>query len=159
MRAPVLLAALVCAACTPNGIGAAGGGGGSAPSTTHVVDVNLTLSQPAPSKYGETGAFTPAILNVKVGDTIVFKNTDSFGHTASLIPPDKTAGETLFPAQYPFSGIQQSPSGATLSSEWTSGVLRAGSMSQSIVADKAGTYLYGCEIHYGAPMHGAIVAQ
>jgi plastocyanin len=37
--------------------------------------------------------------------------------------------------------------------------MQAGSGSQTVAADKAGTYLYGCFYHYGAPMRGAIVAQ
>jgi plastocyanin len=150
--------ALALVACTPNGTGAPGGSSGAS-SVTHVVDINLTLSQPVSTKYGLSGAFTPAVLTVKVGDSIVFKNTDSFGHTSSIIPTSKTDNETKFPSEYPFSGIQQSPSGSTLSGGWTSGVLQAGATSQVIHADKAGTYLYGCEIHYGAPMRAAIVAQ
>lgn len=145
--------------CTPNGVGPAGSSGGSSGGAQHVIDINLTLSQPAASTYGQTGGFTPPIINVKVGDTIVFKNTDSFGHTSSMIPTAKTDNETKFPSAYPFSGIQQSPSGSTLSGGWTSGVIQAGATSQVIHVDKAGTYLYGCEIHYGAPMRGAIVAQ
>jgi plastocyanin len=159
MRGSAFLAlALAFVSCTPNGTSSVSGGSGGG-GAMHVVDINLTLSQPVSTKYGESGAFTPAILNVKVGDTIVFKNTDSFGHTASIIPVAKTSSETKFPSSYPFNGIQQSPSGSTLSGGWTSGVLQAGSTSQVILADKAGTYLYGCEIHYGAPMRAAIVAQ
>jgi plastocyanin len=150
--------ALALGACTPNGTASVGGSSG-APGVTHVVDINLTLSQPVSTKYGQSGAFTPAVLVVKVGDAIVFKNTDSFGHTSSIIPVAKTDNETKFPSAYPFSGIAQSPSGSTLSGGWTSGVLQAGATSQVIHADKAGTYLYGCEIHYGAPMRAAIVAQ
>jgi plastocyanin len=155
---PIWVLALALAACTPNGTGSAGGSGGGS-GVMHVVDINLTLSQPVSTKYGQSGAFTPAVLNVKVGDSIVFKNTDSFGHTSSIIPVAKTDNETKFPTLYPYNGIQQTPSGSTLSGGWTSGVLQAGATSQTILADKAGTYLYGCEIHYGAPMRAAIVVQ
>jgi len=50
-------------------------------------------------------------------------------------------------------------SGATLSGGWSSGTLGAGSGSQILLADKPGTYLYGCFFHYTAPMHGAILVQ
>jgi plastocyanin len=160
MRAPFLAAlAVALAACTPNGIGAAGGGGGGG-GVQHVVDINLTVYGNATSTpYGQGAGFKPLILNVSVGDTIVFKNADSFAHTATLIPPAKTSNETAFPSQYPFSGSALSQSGSLLSAGWSSGEVQAGATSQTITVDKAGTYLFGCAIHYGAPMRAAIVAQ
>jgi plastocyanin len=126
----------------------------------HVVDINLTLyGSPTSTPYGQAAGFKPLILNVSVGDTIVFKNADSFAHTASLIPPAKTSNETAFPGQYPFSGSALSQSGSLLSAGWSSGELQAGATSQTITVDKAGTYLFGCAIHYPAPMRAAIVAQ
>ncbi|HZY98053.1 MAG TPA: plastocyanin/azurin family copper-binding protein [Candidatus Baltobacteraceae bacterium] len=150
--------ALALASCTPNGIGSTGGGGGGA--VVHTVDINLTIYGNATgTPYGQGAGFKPLILNVSVGDSIVFKNADSFAHTATLIPANKTSNETSFPSNYPFSGSALSQSGSALSAGWSSGELPAGSTSQTIIVDKAGTYLYGCAIHYGAPMRAAIVAQ
>jgi plastocyanin len=155
-----LTLALVLVSCTPNGIGSTGGGGGNGGGVAHTVDINLTLYGNATgTPYGQGAGFKSLILDVKVGDTIVFKNADSFAHTATLIPPGKTSNETQFPSPYPFSGSALSQSGAALSAGWSSGELPAGATSQTITVDKAGTYLYGCAIHYGAPMRGAIVAQ
>jgi plastocyanin len=152
-------AAFLLAACTPNGITAMSGGGGGG-GVTHIVDINLTLyGSPTTTPYGQGAGFKPLILDVAVGDSIVFKNADSFAHTATLIDPAKTSNETKFPTAYPFGGSAFNQSGSMLSAGWTSGELQAGSSSQTIKVDKAGTYLYGCAIHYGAPMRGAIVAK
>jgi plastocyanin len=80
-------------------------------------------------------------------------NIDSFAHTASSF--DGAA----FPAGSPLGGSALNTSGGRLSAAWTSGNLAAGASSQLLLADKAGTYLYGCFYHYGAPMRGAIVVQ
>jgi plastocyanin len=80
-------------------------------------------------------------------------NIDSFAHTASSF--DGAA----FPAGSPLGGSALNTSGGRLSTGWTSGNLAAGASSQLLLADKAGTYLYGCFYHYGAPMRGAIVVQ
>jgi plastocyanin len=96
---------------------------------------------------------TPPVLNVNVGDTIAFTNTDSFAHTSSSL-----GGDTTFPAGSPLSGKAVTQKGSTLSGGWTSGAMQAGTSSQIVLADKPGTYLYGCYFHYGAPMRGAIVA-
>lgn len=146
-----MLAAL--SACTPNGIGVSGGGGGGGGSTAHVVDVNLTQNLPVGTPYGQSGGMKPPVLTVKVGDTIVFKNSDSFAHTSTFV-----GNGPSFPSKGPgASALTQS--GMTLSGGWTSGAMQPGSGSQVVTADKAGTYLYGCFFHYGAPMRGAIVAQ
>jgi plastocyanin len=73
--------ALLLAACTAGGTPVASGGSGGA-----TIDVNLTLSQPVKTAYGESGGYTPAITNVAVGSEIHFTNTDSFAHTATEIP-------------------------------------------------------------------------
>jgi len=151
--------AVALASCTPNGIGSTGGGG-TGGGVLHTIDINLTVYGNATNTpYGQGAGFKPLVINVNVGDTVAFKNADSFAHTATLIPPGKTTNETQFPSQYPFSGSALSQSGTTLSAGWSSGELQASSTSQTITVDKAGTYLYGCAIHYGAPMRGAIVAQ
>jgi plastocyanin len=143
--------ALLAIACTPSGFGASSGGTGGA---TQIVDVNLTLNAPVPTPYGESGGMKPAVLTVNVGDSIAFVNTDGFAHTATSIGSVKT-----FPSASPINGSALGQKGTTLSGGWTSGAMQAGSGSQTILADKPGTYLYGCYFHYGAPMRGAIVAH
>lgn len=149
---------LALAACTPNGIGSIGGGGGGG--VVHTVDLNLTVYQQVTNTpYGQSIAIKPALLNVAVGDSIVFKNADGFNHTSTSIPVADTNNETQFPGKYPFKSSALTQSGATLSGGWSSGALQAGATSQTVIADKAGTYLYGCFYHYSANMRGAIVAQ
>jgi len=162
LKTIALALALTASACTPNGISAVGGGGGGGGGVTHTVDLNLTNAVVTSTPYGTSAAFTPPITMAKVGDSIVFKNTDSFNHTSTSIPPSKSNNETQFPSAYPFNGSALNQSGMTLSGGWSSGSLQAGATSQTIKADKAGTYLYGCFFHYGAvPTHmrGAIVVQ
>jgi len=159
IRAAFLAAALAPAACTPNGIGVAGGGGGGGGGVNHVVDVNLTLNQPAQTPYGLSGGMKPPVTDVKVGDTVTFMNSDGFAHTSTSITPAQSQNETKFPSAYPFSSKALNQTGSTLSGGWTSGAMQAGSGSQVVKADKPGTYLYGCFFHYGAPMRGAIVAK
>jgi len=151
MKQRVLIAvALLLVACTNGGIPApsSGGGGGV------TINISLTNSQPSKTPYGESGGYTPAITTVAVGTEIHFVNTDSFAHTATLIP-----NATSFPSGSPFglSALQQH--GTTLSGGFTSGALQPNGSSQTITADRAGTYLFGCFFHYGAPMRAAIVAQ
>lgn len=157
--AVAVLAVALTAGCTPNGIGVASGGGGGGGGVNHMVDVNLTLNLPVQTPYGQSGGMKPPILNVRVGDTVTFTNSDGFPHTSTSIPPAKSQNETKFPSAYPFSSKALNQTGTTLSGGWTSGAMQAGSSSQTVKADKPGTYLYGCFFHYGAPMRGAIVAQ
>lgn len=159
MRPAYAVAVLIAlAACTPNGIGSSGGGAGAG--VTHTVDLNLTVYQQVTNTpYGPSIAIKPAVLNVAVGDSIVFKNADGFNHTSTSIPVADTNDEKQFPGKYPFKSSALSQTGATLSGGWSSGALQAGATSQTILADKAGTYLYGCFYHYSANMRAAIVAQ
>lgn len=158
-----LLASLVAAAlavgCTPNGIGISGGGGGTPSGVNHVIDVNLTLNLPVHTPYGESGGMKPPVTDVKVGDTVTFSNSDGFAHTATAISPADSHNETSFPAGSPFGQSALKQSGTTLSGGWSSGAMQAGESSQTVKVDKAGTYLFGCFFHYGAPMRGAIVAK
>ena len=151
-------ACAILTACTYNGVAPSGGSGGGG-GVTHVVDVNLTLNQPVPTKYGQSGGMKPPVLMVAVGDSIVFHNSDGFAHTSTSITPAQSNNETQFPAAEPFGASALTQSGMTLSGGWSSGAMQAGSSSQTIAADKPGTYLFGCFFHYGAPMRGAIVAQ
>lgn len=141
---------LALAACTNGGVPTSSGGAGGG--TT--IDINLTLSQPVKTQYGESGGFTPPITNVAVGSQIHFVNTDSFAHTATAIP-----NATQFPSGSPFNISAIKQSGTNLSGGFSSGALQPGSSSQTLTVDQPGTYLFGCFFHYGAPMRAAIVAQ
>jgi len=141
---------MLLAACTAGGIPTSSGGAGGV-----TIDINLTLSQPVQTPYGLSGGFTPAITTVPVGSQFHFTNTDSFAHTGSYLGSQYTQ----FPAGSPLGQGATHQSGSNLSGGFTSGALQAGSSSQTITADKAGTYLFGCFFHYGAPMRGAIIAQ
>jgi plastocyanin len=143
---------LLATACT-NGFSASSGGNGGSGSI-QIVDLDLTLNAPVSTPYGESGGINPPVLAVKTGDTIAFVNSDGFTHTSTSIGSVQT-----FPSASPIKGIALHQKGAMLSGGWTSGALPAGSGSQTILADKPGTYLYGCFFHYGAPMRGAIVAR
>jgi plastocyanin len=109
-----------------------------------VIDVNLTVF---PAGYN------PPAVTVAVGTLIQFTNTDSFAHTATAI-----AG-AAFPTGSPFDSSAVSAAGSALSSAWGSGTLPAGGSSQVFVADRPGTYLYGCFFHYSHPMRGQIIVR
>jgi plastocyanin len=113
------------------------------------------LSHPVQTPYGLSGGFTPAITTIPVGSQFHFTNTDSFAHTGSYLGTQYTQ----FPSGSPLKSGATTQSGSTLSGGFTSGALQAGTSSQTITADRAGTYLFGCFFHYGAPMRGAIIAQ
>ena len=149
MKMLACVAAIVLTACTNGGLAtpAAGGGG-------QTVDVNLTLDGSSQTSAGTAGGYAPATTTVAVGTTLRFVNTDGFAHTATLI-----SGATTFPAGSPFTTSAQTQSGSTISQNWSSGTLAAGASSQTLQIDRAGTYLFGCFFHYGAPMRAVIVAQ
>ncbi len=136
-------------ACTAGGIPTSSGGSGGI-----TIDVNLTLNSPVPTPYGVSAGYLPHVTTVAVGTQIHFANSDSFTHTATLIP-----NATKFPVGSPFGQGALTQSGNNLSGGFTSGALLAGSSSQSITADRPGTYFFGCFFHYGANMRGVIIAQ
>jgi plastocyanin len=144
------LALMLLAACTAGGIPTSSGGAGGV-----AIEINLTLSQPVKTPYGLSGGFTPAITTVPVGTQFHFTNTDSFAHTGSYLGSQFTQ----FPAGSPLGIGATHQSGNNLSGGFTSGALQPGSSSQTITADRTGTYLFGCFFHYGAPMRAAIIAQ
>ena len=151
-RTIALLAACLLGACTPGGMSGSGTYGGSGGASATVINVNLS-SYPASSvSAGTAGGYAPATTTIAVGGSIRFINTDSFAHTASAV------GGTTFPAGSPLTNAATTSSGSMISGTWSSGTLQAGQASQTILVDKAGTYLYGCFFHYGAPMRGEIVA-
>jgi plastocyanin len=151
MRTKACLAFLLLTACTNGGVLAPPGGGGV---QTQTVDVNLTLNPSSQTSAGTAGGYAPAVTNVAVGTLLRFTNSDGFAHTATAIP-----AATTFPVGSPFSASAQTQSGSSLSQGWSSGTLAAGASSQTILVDKAGTYLFGCFFHYGGPMRSVIVAH
>jgi plastocyanin len=150
LRTISLLALLIGAACTP---GASSAGGGPSATTAQTIDVSLTAFAAASTSAGIAAGYSPLALTVPVGTSLRFVNTDGFAHTATSI------GGTSFPSAYPFTSGALSVTGATLSGGWSTGALNAGDGSQTLLADKAGTYIFGCFFHYEAPMRGVIVVQ
>jgi plastocyanin len=147
-----LLLILLLAACTP---GAQSAGTGSAAAATTTIDVSLTGSTATATAYGSAAGFSPVVTTVALGTTVRFVNVDSFPHTASSF------GGATFPATSPLGTGALNASGNRLSAGWSSGTLAAGTASPPLLADVAGTYLYGCFFHYSAtpPMRGAIVVR
>lgn len=152
MKRLAVAAALLLGACTPGAMPAQSGSPGGGAVTT--IDVNLTQHAPTQTPQGSSGGFAPAVTTVPVGSSIRFVNSDGFTHTATLIP-----GASSFPAGSVFDAKALTKSGDAISQTWSSGTLAAGASSQTISVDRAGTYLFGCFFHYGAPMRGVIVAQ
>lgn len=139
-------------ACTPGASGSSTSGPVAGPVVT--IDVNLTMNPPTSSSQGLCGGYRLAVTTVSAGTALRFVNSDSFAHTASSLD-----SATTFPASSPLgvSALQQN--GGTLSQSWSTGALQPGAMSQVIIADKPGTYLYGCFYHYGSPMRAVIIVQ
>ncbi|HEX3550262.1 MAG TPA: plastocyanin/azurin family copper-binding protein [Candidatus Elarobacter sp.] len=153
MRTWLLVIVTVLAGCTPGAPPAGAGGSTTASAASVTIDVSLTASTVIATAYGTSGGFMPGVASVPVGATVRFVNVDSFGHTSTSL------SGASFPAASPFDASAQLTSGTTLSGGWSSGTLGAGNGSQVLLADKPGTYLYGCFFHYTAPMRGAIVVQ
>ena len=151
-KVPAITLVLLIAGCTPGGMSPPPGGSGGANVTT--IDVNLTLHASTQTPEGVSTGYAPAVTLIAVGTSVRFTNSDSFAHTATLIP-----GAASFPAASPFSATALTQSGSTLSQPWSSGALPAGSSSQTILVNQPGTYLYGCFFHYSGTMRGIIVAQ
>jgi plastocyanin len=150
VRVVSLLLISVLVGCTP---GAPSAGAGSAAAATTTIDVSLTSSSVAATAYGSAGGFAPVVTTIALGSSVRFVNVDSFSHTSTSI------AMATFPSASPFGGAALNLSGSTLSGGWSSGTLGAGTASQPLLADKTGTYLYGCFFHYSAPMRGAIVVK
>ena len=142
------LASAVCSAgCTPGSFAAnapAGTSSGGGPARIVTIDVNLT---------NDPNGYAPQVAMLAVGDGVRFVNSDGFAHTATSI-----AG-TTFPSAYPFDDSALRAHGNALSAGFSSGSLAAGTASQTFVADRAGTYLFGCFYHYGSPMRATLVVR
>jgi plastocyanin len=153
-RFALAVAFVILAGCTPGsfaGLNAGAGVGG--PSTT--IDVDLTTHPQGTSPAGTAAGYAPLVTMLAVGDSLRFTNSDGFAHTATAIP----GNPPTFPAAYPFTSSALISSGATLSSGFSSGNLQAGATSQVLLADKPGSYVFGCFYHYGAPMRAVIVVH
>ncbi len=155
-RYALALALVILAGCTPGSFAshnAAGGGGASGSVTT--IDIDLTTHPAGSSPAGTAAGYAPLVTTVAVGDSVRFTNSDGFPHTATSIP----GNPPTFPTAYPFTSAALASSGATLSGGFSTGSLQAGTTSQVLLADKAGTYVFGCFYHYGTPMRAVIVVQ
>jgi plastocyanin len=148
--------ALLCVACTPGSFGIASSGSATG-ITGQIVTIDVDLTRdPSGSTPGGTGAgYAPLVTTLAVGDGVRFHNSDGFAHTATAVPGDPPA----FPTAYPFARAALNQSGTRLSDGFSSGNLTAGSMSQTLLADQPGTYLFGCFYHYGSPMRASIVVR
>ncbi len=119
------------------------------------VDVDLTTHTAGASPAGTAAGYAPLVTTLAVGQSIRFINSDGFAHTATSIAGNPAS----FPAAYPFTSAALTSTGATLSGGFSSGNLQAGASSQVLLADKPGTYVFGCFYHYGAPMRAVIVVH
>jgi plastocyanin len=147
-----LFIVLALTGCTPGAPPA--GTGTAAIAATTTIDVSLSTLTVTATQFGSAGGFTPPVTDVTVGSTIRFINADAATpHTSTSL------SGSSFPASSPFGANALSASGTTLSGGWSTGTLGGGNGSQILLADKAGTYLYGCAYHYGTPMRGAIVVH
>lgn len=151
MKALLVLAVAALAGCTYGAPSASSAGPGGSVIT---IDVSLTAHAQTPNAAGSSGGYAPATLTIPIGTHLQFFNSDSFAHTASRVSNGAT-----FPTSSPLGANALTPSGTSLSNAWTSGNLAAGARSGVLLADVAGTYLYGCFYHYGAPMRGALVVR
>ncbi len=92
-------------------------------------------------------------LGFPVKTKLTIKNiSKSIHHTFNVVA--KISGP---PAQFPSNpSLSQNPSGGPLKKGYASGVINAGS-SVTVVAKKAGIYLFGCAFHYHSGMQDVIV--
>ena len=100
---------------------------------------------------GPYAGVSPGRVVVRVGDAIIFVNSDSRHHTATSL------GEvTSFPENPRWTDTVLKASGSIGSGMWSSGDLAPGARSSPMSVTKAGTYLYGCFFDYSAGMRGEI---
>jgi plastocyanin len=156
MKFWLLGALLACVGCTPGSFALASASGATGITGTVVtVDVDLTKDRSGPTPGGTGAGYAPLVTMLAVGDGVRFHNSDGFSHTATAIP----GAPATFPASYPFTSAALDQVGSKLSQGFSSGNLTAGSTSQTLLADKSGTYLFGCFYHYGSPMRASVVVH
>jgi plastocyanin len=156
MRLLLVPALLLCAGCTPGSfaLASAGTAAGITGNIT-TIDVDLTKDPGGATPGGDGAGYAPLVTTLAVGDGVRFHNSDGFAHTATAIP----GSPSTFPSAYPFTSAALNQTANKLSEGFSSGSLTAGSISQALLADKPGTYLFGCFYHYGSPMRASIVVQ
>jgi len=91
--------------------------------------------------------YTPARVEVHVGDHIVFTNVDDEIHTATLRSHEN----------FPPNAIKAA--GHNLSDAWSTGNIKPNGESAPFLADKPGTYTYGCVHHVDEGQRGVIVVE
>jgi plastocyanin len=101
---------------------------------------------------GKVVGVHPAVVHVHVGDRIVFANDDSDHHTATSL-----LGAASFVADPRWTDDALHQTGSIGPGFWSTGDLSPGARSAPLIAQKAGTYLYGCFFDYGAGLRGEIV--
>jgi len=149
MKLLLLGAALLAVGCTPGSFALASASAGAAAGVTgKIVTVDVDLTK-------DPDGYAPEDTVLNVGDGVRFHNSDGFAHTATAI-----AGAT-FPTAYPFSSSALNQTGNKLSQGiatggFSSGNLTPDAVSQTLLADAPGTYLFGCFYHYGTPMRAQI---
>ena len=110
--------------------------------TTHIVKMDLSI-KPSGTKYGELGGYSPTILTVHIGDSVIWENVNSVTHTATshLFPTDGriATGTMIGPAP------------------WSSGDVAPHQKSRAFRAAKAGVYRYSCGYHVSIGQRGVII--
>ncbi len=120
-------------------------GAATAPRQPEVVWIAMYLdAKSTDPKLAALRGYTPAHAKVHVGDHVVFLNIDDEPHTATL----RLAGG--FPA------TAMKSTGHALSQTWSTGDIKANGESTPLLADKAGTYTYGCIHHFSNGQRGTI---
>jgi plastocyanin len=103
---------------------------------------------------GDSVGLSPPTITVHVGDAIVFVNDDAGAHhTATGL-----LGANRF-SEPRWSAAVLKPLGAIGPNQWSTGDLAPGARSAPMLANVAGTFLYGCFFHYTAGMRGTIVVR
>ena len=119
--------------------------------------VNLSLSRYSTVRHLVAGDYlgvSPAILRVRVGDSVAFANVDTHHHTATGIP-----AASNFSANPRWTDEALKPSAQLGPGAWSTGDLAPGEKSAPLRAVKPGAYLYGCFYDYSAGMRGQIIVE
>ncbi len=121
-------------------------GAGTAPRQPKVVWIAMYLdAKSTDPKLAALRGYTPAQATIHVGDHVVFLNIDDELHTATL----RLAGG--------FAATAIKPTGHMLSQAWSTGDIKADGESTPLLADKIGTYTYGCIHHFSDGQRGTII--
>jgi len=121
-------------------------GAGSATRQPKVVWIAMYLdAKSTDPKLAALRGYTPAQAKVHVGDHVVFLNIDDEPHTATLRLAEG------FPA------TATKSKGHMLSQAWSTGDIKADGQSAPLLADKVGTYAYGCAHHFSDGQRGTII--